>query len=444
MGKLRALTADWIFKTETNRTMRKIMDQYRAAFSGLPREIWYLSVVMLVNRAGSMVMPFLSLYVSKKLGLGDRSAGWIMAFFGLGSCFGSFLGGALADRLGPFRVQIGSLFFNALGFMLLSQMNSFWALAVTVFLTSLAADSFRPANGASITILTPPELHKRAFALNRLAINLGFTVGPTVGGFLAAISFQFLFWIDALTCLLAAGVFAWLLGPHLPDHMQANAIKADSNGETGERWPWANGSFLFFLLLTFATFCVFFQLISTFPLFLDAEYHLSPQLIGVLFALNTIVVVAFEMILIHMLDQRNAMRLIAWGSLLMCLGFGILPFGYGFWFAALTVMVWTVGEMLAMPQMLAYVASVSSRKTRSMYMGFQTTCVAIALMVGPLIGTTLYHSDHVGFWHWATVVGVLVWLGYYLLDWFDARRSESKPQIAANEPSVGNKATTRL
>jgi MFS family permease len=424
--------------------MRRILHQYRAAFSGLPREIWYLSVVMLVNRAGSMVMPFLSLYVSKQLEMGDVAAGLIMTFWGLGSCFGSFLGGALADRLGPFRVQIGSLFFNALGFMLLSQMTSFWGLTITVFLTSLAADSFRPANGASITMLTPPELHKRAFALNRLAINLGFTVGPTVGGFLAAYSFQFLFWIDALTCLIAAGVFAWLLGPHLPDHTRAPADEADSNGGTADRWPWANGPFLFFLLLTFATFCVFFQLISTFPLFLHKQYLLSPQLIGVLFAMNTIVVVAFEMILIHWLDQRNAMRLIAWGSLLMCLGFGMLPFGFGFWYALLTVMVWTVGEMLAMPQMLAYVASVSSRRTRSMYMGFQTTCVAIALMVGPLIGTMLYAQDPNGFWHWGTVVGVVVWAGYYLLDWFGARSQDREPLAAVNESGVGSKTAPRL
>ncbi len=189
---------------------------------------------------------------------------------------------------------------------------------------------------------------------------------------------------------------------------------------------------------------MFFQLISTFPLFLRKQYLLSPQLIGILFAMNTIVVVAFEMILIHLLDQRNTMRLIAWGSLLMCLGFGMLPFGSGFWYALLTVLVWTVGEMLAMPQMLAYVASVSSRKTRSMYMGFQTTCVAIALMVGPLIGTMLYDRDHFGFWHWATVVGIVVWVGYYLLDWTDARNADDEPLAAINEPGVGSEAASRL
>ena len=173
---------------------------------------------------------------------------------------------------------------------------------------------------------------------------------------------------------------------------------------------------MLFLLLTFAAFSVFFQLISTFPIFLKAEYQLSKVEIGSLFGVNTLCVVAFEMVLIQLLDRKNLMRLIAWGSLLMCLGFGLLPFGMGYWFAMATVAVWTLGEMLAMPQMLAFVAQSSSSKNRSVYMGYYTTCVALSMMIGPLVGTQLYEWDHFLCWHVATVIGVLACAGFYCLD----------------------------
>jgi predicted MFS family arabinose efflux permease len=396
--------------------IQAITHQYRKAFSGLPIDIWYLAMVVLVNRSGSMVLPFLALYVSDELELGESAAGWMLMFFGLGSCTGSFVGGLVADRVGPFRVQIISLIVSGVGYILMSRAEEFASLAASVLFTSFTADVFRPANAASVTLLAPPELHKRAFSLNRLAINLGYTVGPTAGGFLATISYQFLFFIDGITCFLAAVTFIYFLGFHAPAGTEK---QLDSEGEPVvvlSVAPWRNGRFIVFLLLCFITFSVFFQLISTFPLFLKAEYQLSKIHIGTLFGANTLGVVAFEMVLIQLLERRNLMRLIAWGSLLMCWGFGLLPLGYGYWFAMATVLVWTVGEMLAMPQMLVYVAQTSNWTNRSVYMGCYTTCVALAMMVGPLVGTYLYQWDHHDCWHFATLMGLVVFAGFYWLE----------------------------
>ncbi len=374
-------------------------------------------MVVLVNRAGSMVLPFLALYVTEGLKLGESAAGWMLAIYGVGSCAGAFVGGMVADKLGPFRIQFVSLILSGFGYFAMTLAADFWTLAVIVVLTSFSADAFRPANGASVTLLAPPELHKRAFSLNRLAINLGYTVGPTVGGFLATISYEFLFWIDGLTSWLAAATFIIFLGLKAPAAAASTSEELDSaNNLVREVSPWKNGSFLVFLFLTFITFCVFFQLISTFPIFLKAEYQLSKVEIGTLFGVNTLGVVAFEMVLIQMLERKKLVRLIAWGSLFMCVGFGLLPFGAGYWFAMATVAVWTLGEMLAMPQMLAYVAQASTARNRSAYMGYYTTCVALSMMIGPLIGTHLYEWDHTLCWHFATIVGVLACIGFYLLD----------------------------
>lgn len=397
--------------------IRSVARQYRRAFSGLPIEIWYLAIVVLVNRAGSMVLPFLALYVTEGLQLGESAAGWMLAIYGIGSCAGAFVGGLIADRVGPFRIQVVSLTLSGFGYIAMTLASSFGELAVIVMLTSFSGDAFRPANGASVTLLAPQELHKRAFSLNRLAINLGYTVGPTVGGFLATISYEFLFWIDGLTSWLAAAAFLFFLGLKSPNvESAAKTDAAADNAEPMDIAPWNNAKFLYFLFLTFATFSVFFQLISTFPLFLKADYQLSKVEIGSLFGVNTLGVVAFEMVLIQMLERRNLVRLIAWGSLLMCVGFGLLPFGFGYWFAMATVGVWTLGEMLAMPQMLAYVAQASSNRNRSAYMGYYTTCVALSMMIGPLVGTYLYEWNHTLCWHFASAIGVLACIGFFALD----------------------------
>lgn len=397
--------------------IRSVAKQYRRAFSGLPIQVWYLAMVVLVNRAGSMVLPFLALYVTEGLQLGESAAGWMLAVYGIGSCTGAFVGGMVADRLGPFRIQVISLILSGFGYFAMTLASGFWSLAAIVVLTSFSADAFRPANGASVTLLAPPELHKRAFSLNRLAINLGYTVGPTVGGILATISYEFLFWIDGLTSWLAALTFVVFLGLKAPAAAASSSTESLATSSTVEDVsPWRNTSFMVFLFLTFITFCVFFQLISTFPIFLKAEYQLTKVEIGSLFGVNTLGVVAFEMVLIQLLERQNLIRLIAWGSLFMCLGFGLLPFGVGYWFAMATVGVWTLGEMLAMPQMLAYVAQASTSRNRSAYMGFYTTCVALSMMIGPLIGTHLYEWDHRLCWHFASVVGVLACVGFYMLD----------------------------
>jgi MFS family permease len=233
---------------------------------------------------------------------------------------------------------------------------------------------------------------------------------------LATVSYQFLFFIDGITCFLAAVTFIYFLGFHAPP-ATPSATESEHDADNNLNLaPWQNGRFILFLFLCFLAFSVFFQLISTFPIFLQAEYHLSKIQIGTLFGANTLGVVAFEMVLIQMLDRRNLMRMIAWGSLLMCLGFGLLPLGFGYWFAMATVSVWTVGEMLAMPQMLVYVTRVSNWTNRSLYMGCYTTCVAIAMMIGPLVGTYLYRWDHYNCWHFATVIGIICAVGFYLMD----------------------------
>jgi MFS family permease len=391
--------------------LRRVSRTYAQAFEGLPKEVWLLSWVMLINRSGSMVLTFAALYVHQELGYSDRLAAFIVIAWGLGSSLGTFVGGYLTDRFGPIRVQVFSLIGSGIGYALLSQMTSYWAFAIMLGTVSAIADVFRPANGMALTAFTTPELHGKAFALNRLAINLGLTVGPALGGFLATYSYQWVFWIDAATSLVAGVMmYVWLR------HSNLNQMKGEKRSDSEPRVsPWTDFSFLQFLFLNFVTYTIFFQILSTYPLFLKIEYLMSEMKIGFLLAFNTIIVVAVEMVLVHKLRHLPRLPLIAWGSFLMIEGFGMLSVGHGIAFAYLSVLVWTIGEMLAMPHGLAYVASYGPPAARARYLAAYSTCIALAFVSAPLIGALCYSVNHYLMWQISLPLGILVLVGTYSL-----------------------------
>ncbi len=183
--------------------IRTIARTYRAAYSGLPRELWLLSLVLLVNRAGSMVLPFLSLYLTHERGLSVALAGRILALYGLGALVGSYIGGWLSDRIGPTRTQQLSLIASGFGYLWLSMLEGIFQISLAMFLLSIAVEAFRPAVMADTAQRTPADVRVRAFALLRLAANLGVGIGPAVGGYLVLYDYHWLFVVDAASCWIA-------------------------------------------------------------------------------------------------------------------------------------------------------------------------------------------------------------------------------------------------
>ncbi|MFN9344798.1 MAG: MFS transporter, partial [Planctomycetota bacterium] len=320
-----------------------------------------------------------------------------------------FFGGWLVGRVGPLRVQVVSFSCGAIGFLVLSQVTSYVWFSAVLFAMSVASEAFRPANAAAIADFSPPEAHSRAYALNRLAINLGFSIGPPLGGWISSFSYLWLFLIDAATCGLAALAVLLLFRGRtgLVRHEDAQAI-----GSELRRSPWRDRWFLGFLGLTLLTYMIFFQLVSTYSLYLSDEYHLANGEIGILLGLNTLGVVCFEMLLVNLLADFSKLWLIAWGGCLMCVGMSALVFGHGFWFAAAAVLVWTLGEMLAMPQAMAFVAAYAGPADRGKYMGAYTTAISGSFVLASLFGGWCYGIDHHLVWYVGLVVGALSLSGY--------------------------------
>jgi MFS family permease len=373
--------------------IKSIAQLYRQAYSGLPREAWFLFAVNLVNSSGAMVIFFLSLYLTRRLGFTPARAGQALSLYGLGSLAGAYLGGWFSDRIGSTPVQKLSLAVSG-GFLIaLGQIRSAGGILAVLFVFSVAAGALYPANAASMSRVCPPELQVKGFALNRLANNLGVTIGPAVGGLLALRDYRLLFWADGLTCITAAALFL-VIWKKPEGQLRAAAAKRGPIQPGAARTPWRDGPFLLLMLLVIAWGAVFVQLLATFPLYMRGTYNLAEDQIGRLLAVNTILIVTLEMALMEKIRTRSRTRMINLSFILLGLGFGLMPLGRGFLYAAFTVAVWTFGEILSMPLLTALIAGRAGPETRGRYMGIFSFAFSLAFIVGPAAGAAVY--GHLG------------------------------------------------
>ena len=411
--------------------MTQLIHVYREAFQGLPKDIWLLSAVLFVNRCGTMVLTFLTLYLTQELGFSLTVAGQVLSAYGLGHLAGAFLGGWLCDRLGYLRIQFASLAFSGLGFLVMEHIHTRNGLFLITFLVATAAEAFRPANSAALAALAPPALRTRAVALNRMALNLGWGVGPALGGWLASQDYSLLFRVDGVTCLVAA----WFL--HLLFQGRTGLekeLEAEEPVSAVTLHPLRDVPFLFFLLLTGLFAVLFYQGWSTYPFHLKEVYGFSEARFGLLMAVNALLIILFEMVLTHRGERLPALTLVGFGTFLVGLGLGILPLGTSVALAVLSMVTWTFGEMLAIPFAGGWLANRAGATHRGMYMGLYTMGWGAAFVVAPSLGTWIYQELGADvLWYGTGVVGLLLWGAFEILQRF-LERSPANPS-AKSKPA---------
>ncbi len=410
--------------------MTAIFRAYRQAYAGLPREAWLLSAVIFANRCGTMVLPFLTLYLRTEQGFSPAAAGQMLAVYGLGGIVGTQLGGRLTHAWSGVGVAFLGLALSVPGFLAIPYAGAGWGLVAALLYLSIVFEAMRPAIATATTEFCPPEMHTKAFALNRLAMNLGMSVGPAVGGVLASAGgYHLLFFVNACGAAAAAvlTVCAFdVMRPH------ATSEPAAPNSQPSRR-PYGDRHYLAFLGLQLAGAMVFFQVIGVMPLFWKEQWSMSEAQIGALWAINTLLVVVFEMVLTDRLGRHHPLRWVSLGGVLICLGFGGSLLGSGFGFACLLTLVWTAGEMLSAPFSLTYVARCSEGGRRGEYMGLFSTTMATALVLAPIVGAWLYEMDPYLPWQCCLAMAVVLPLGYA---WLSHGAKRSPPAAGQLGPAV--------
>jgi MFS family permease len=382
-----------------------IIRAYRSAFSGLSREIWLLCAVLLVNRAGTMVLPFLSLFLIVERGLTVAQAGQLLALYGIGAVLGAYLGGVCSDRFGSVRTQHLSLILTGAAFLWFVTLERLVFVSLGMFVLAMVSEAFRPAAMAAVAERSPAHIQVRSFALLRLAANIGMAIGPAVGGLLAIHSYRWLFIADAATCWAASLALLAALGTP-----GVTAAATAARGDERPRSPLTDGPFLLLLLLVTSIAVVLFQIFSTLPIHFREVYGFRENGIGMLLGLNATLIIAFEMVLIHAIQQMKRLPLIGLGAFIFCAGLGLMPLGSSVPYVALTVVVWTIGEMLCMPLLNAVVAERARSGNHGRYMGAYTMSFSVALIVGPTFGTWIFqHFGPRALWFSVGALGLPLW-----------------------------------
>ncbi len=380
-----------------------------------------------------MVIPFLGVYLTESLDYTLKEAGIILSIYGLGSVCGSFIGGWLTDKIGHFKVQFFSLTVGGSLYFMFLYLEQFKYMAAAVFILSLINDMLRPANSSSVAFYAKPENVTRAFSLNRMALNLGFSVGPALGGLLAAVSYKWLFIADGITCIMA-GLFFYVYFRNRQGHKPQKRNAATAPTQEKLRSPYKDGIYILFILLNCGFAIIFFQLLSTLPLYYRQVYILPEERIGTLLALNGFIVFLFEMILVYLIGNNiRKSWLIPAGVLVMGLSFIVLNAGHHVAYLYIAMALLSFSEILVMPFMATITVERSNDSNRGSYMGLYTISYAAAHVVAPYMGTTIaskYSFDTL--WWVLGVFAIVVSIGLY----FVVKRIEPiafKP-VAVGEP----------
>ena len=402
--------------------------RYIDNFKGFSREIWILTLMTFINRAGTMVLPFLSKYLKEDLHFSYSQVGWIMVCFGTGSMLGSWLGGKLSDKIGFYKIMIFSLFTSGVAFFILQYITSFIGLCISMFAIMTIADMFRPAMFVSLGAYAKKENRTRALTLVRLAINLGFAAGPAMGGLIIMnIGYRGLFWVDGATCILAILIF-WL---NVKEKKKSSYIDKEHPDDVLTHSVFKDKPFWIFLATTTITGILFFQVFTTIPLYHKEQFGLTEFQTGLLLMMNGLLIFFLEMPIVSYVERKqlNKVKIVTYGAIAMTISLFLMLINT--WVGILTIMMlfMTFGEMFAFPFSNSFAMSRAPKGHEGRYMAIFTMSYSLAHISSAKIGMEII--EYYGYqanWLFMGLLGIVsIFLGIWVY-----KLTTSEPQRITN------------
>lgn len=404
--------------------MKRALHKYLDTFKGLSIEVWWLALITLINRAGTMVIPFLSLYLTQGLNFSLKDVGWVMTAYGFGSVIGSWLGGKLTDKLGYYKVMVVSMVLTGILFVGLQMLTTFTAFCLGLFLVMVVADSFRPAMFVALSAYSKEENQTRSVTLIRLAINLGFSAGPVMGGLIITyLDYSGLFWVDGITCTIAGLLILNVLNPK-----KAKAFKQEE--VENPKSPYKDGLFWIFFAAMSLFGIVFLQYFSTIPLFYKEVHMMSEYEIGLIMGFNGALIFILEMPLIKWLERKTFSMpgLMLTGAILT--GLSILVLNLTGWIGIIIVgmLMMTIGEMVAFPFSNAFAMERSKRGNKGAYMAMYSISFSVAHIFGHNFGMQLIENfGYETTWYFVTLLAVICSVLLFVLK-IKLKKTEDVPE----------------
>jgi MFS family permease len=387
-----------------SRILRAVATRWLPSTRGLPRAFWVLWAGTLVNRAGAFVMPFLALYLVGPCGLSVERAGEVAALAGLGSLGAGPLAGALADRVGRRFALAAAGALGAAAMLALGFARRELAIEACAFALGLFGEMYRPVSSAIVADVVNPSDRARAYGLLYWAVNLGFSIAPAAAGLLAAKSYRALFFVDGATTLAFTAMVVRLVPETRPAHPPAPISSFAA--------PYVHRAFLAFAAASLLLSTFFHQIGAALPI--DMGRHgISPRSFGLLLALNGVLIVLLQPVATTLQERWPRGRVMAWGAFVTGVGFGIPALAAGTGVYALSIAVWTLGEIAMSGISLAVVADFAPPHLRASYQGAFQLAWAGGCALAPVVGAlVLVHFGSTDLWAACFVAGVLSAVGF--------------------------------
>ncbi|MER7893629.1 MFS transporter [Micromonospora sp. NPDC094482] len=412
--------------------MRTVHGWLQDTAGGLPRRFWYLWAGTLINRLGSFVLVFLAIYLTQERGFSASQAGLVIGLWGVGGAVGTTVGGTLTDRWGRRPTLLVAHLGAATMMLALGLARPLWAVALGALLLGTFAEAARPAFGAMMIDVVPEKDRLRAFSLNYWAINLGFACAAVLAGFAAQAGYLLLFVVDAITTLVTALIIFIRVGE---TRRAASPTAKGAPAPAGAlRTILSDPIYLGFVALNLFSALVFLQHISMLPIAMG-DSGLTPATYGSVIALNGVLIVVGQLFVPRLIRGRSRSHVLALAAVVMGVGFGLTAFAEAAWFYGLTVLIWTVGEMLNSPSNATLVAELSPAALRGRYQGVFSLSWQIAGASAPILGGLV--REHIGnsaLWLGCAAIGGLMAVAHLISGPARERRATMLRRTA--EPAV--------
>ncbi len=395
--------------------MKKIIEGYFSNFKDFSREVWVLTLITYINRAGAMVMMFLTKYLHDKFYFPFSEIGWMLVCIGLGALFGNWLGGKLTDKLGFYTVMLTSLFFTGFGIISIVFLYNFIELCIGLFIVTAIADMYKPAMYVAVSHFSTDQNRTRALTLIRLAVNLGIVSGPIIAGIvLGKENYDLLFWIDGLSCIIAIAVFMLMIDESEFLKSRRSFEKKQKLNEETPTILTFDTNYVLFLAASFIMAFLFFQLFTTIPLYNSNSLKLSEIQVGILLALNGFLIFLFEMPIIGFLEKKKILPtlIIFSGSIFMTIGFVFLMLSASLFILILSIIFITLGQLLLFSFSNTFAYNQATKGQEGKYMALYAMSFSAAQIMSPKISFSVI-ENYSYFYNWV-LMGTIGMIGIYL------------------------------
>jgi MFS family permease len=418
--------------------IRRSWARVKGVYEDYPKPFWTLTFATFIDAVGgALIFPFLSLYITRRFQVGMTEVGILFGLYSAASIFGSGLGGALADRMGRKSMILSGLVISALSSLSIALVPSIeWFYLLVVFV-GLFSNLGGPARQAMVADLLRPEKRAQGYSILRVIMNLSITIGPAIGGLLAARSYLLLFLSDATISILVA-IFILRALP------ETRPVRMEKSGEEESLFQTFKGYgrvlrdrfYLSFIFGGILLMLVYMQMNTTLPVYLRDVHQISEQGYGLILSLNAGLVVLFQFFVTRKVDHRPPMLMMALGTAFYVVGFSMYGFTSTYPLFLLAMVIITIGEMIVAPVGQALVARMAPEDMRGRYMAIYGYTFTVASMTGPLLaGLVIDNFDPRILWYFAGIVGILAMMIFVLLYRQMNEETTSELQIPAAQGS---------